>query len=383
MKIALRAVSLVGRRRSARPLLSALSALLSVLCLVTGTANAGTASPGAPLALPSPAYLTSIACVDADTCYVIGRASTDAGPGVLITLTDGTVSQEQTISADGASFMQALACVPDGACYAIGSTSLGSGVALLLTINDGVPGAIQTVDGVGFWESLACNESGTCYAVGGSSGPGGHGVVVPIAGGQAGKAEPVPGTLIMWDLDCPTADACYGIGSADLGAATLLVPLVDGQPGAILTMQGGGFRAIACPAPASCYAVGYAGGPASTNESQGTGGFIAISGGQPGPLQTVDAVGPFISIACPTSSTCFAFANMHGPPRGAAAGPLPGAVVPISNGLAGSLITVSAGAGNQAGAAPADALGSADCPNSSMCYVLTTHAIVPVAAGGG
>ena len=344
--------------------------------------NAVAFTVGAPLLFPGPVFLASIACVDGDTCYVIGRAHTYSGPGELFTLTDGTVTNQQTLT--GADFMFDLACSPDGACDAIGRDSFGSGPALVLPISNGAPGAIQTVDGVATLTGIACSGSGACYAVGAGADPSASGVIVPIVDGGIGPVVSVSGAAYLTDVDCPTADTCYAIGSGGGDSATVVVPVVDGQPGATQDVQGGGFSAIACPSADTCYAVGYAGGPASTNHGQGNGGFVAIVDGQPGPVQTVDGAGPLTRIACPTSSRCLAFGMVHAPPIGST-GNLPislsGAVVPIMDGVAGSMIS-GIGMYGEGPGRPSDYVTSADCPNSQTCYALTRDGIIPITVGG-
>jgi hypothetical protein len=317
-------------------------------------------------------YLTSIACVDADTCYALGRQSETQGPANVLTLLDGMITNNQTVPPGGPSFLQDLACSRSGACYAAGTATPGSGPPLLLTIAAGVPGTMLAVPGVGFLDGLACNAAGTCFAVGGTPGSNGQGTISQIVDGQVGPPFLVPGTRIVWDIDCPTVDTCYAIASADFGAATLMLPVADGQPGAVVPVQGGGLSAIACPSPDTCYAVGYAGGPASTNEGQGTGGFSVIVRGQPGTIQASDGAGPFVAIACPTASECLALGSVHGLPRSeAVTGPPGGAIVPIMNAVAAGVITTDS------------ALVGGDCPTSLLCYAIGHQEVIPVTLGGG
>jgi hypothetical protein len=354
------------------PFSAAALAALALLMLAAGRASAGGAIVGPPQAVSSPIYLTSIACVDSETCYAIGRQSMDSGPAEIVTLTDGKVTDQQTVSSGGSDFLEALACLPTGACYAIGSTSLSSGGSMLLPITNGVPGQAQKVDGVASLRGIACSAAGaSCYAVGGSAEPGASGVIVPVMDGREGQAQPVPGTVLLWDIDCPTTHMCYALGATDFGLATLIVPVADGRALAGQPVSGGGFSAIACPSSDICYAVGYAGGPASTNRGQGTGGYVAVMDGQPGPIEIVDGAGPFSAIACPTSNTCFALGSLHAPPVGTPSGPPSAAVVPIRDGAAGDVI-----------AADFPSLLSGDCPNSQICYAVTRNAIVPISSSG-
>ncbi len=341
-------------------------------------AGAGALTVGAPMALPQPTSLTSIACVDADTCYSTGGWPGGPGPKFLITLTDGSQTDEQTIP--GASTVSGIACAPGGACYVIGLTSRppeGS----VFPITAGSPGPAQLIDGVSL-DGIACAPDGACYAVGATE-PSLEGVVVPLVAGQAGQPQPVPGTSNLSDIDCPTADTCYAIGmSADGlpgGPIAVVVPVVDGLPGAAQPIDGGDFRAIACPSADTCYAAGYAGGLASANEGQGTGGIVTIVDGQPAAVQAVPAAGPLDAIACPTASTCLALGLVHNPLSAGAtqrAGfPTPdAAIVPITAGQPGDVIDVST--------ASSPLLGGY-CPISSTCYVFTQDQIISVNLGGG
>jgi hypothetical protein len=374
-----------GRRRLRVFLLAAL-ALLPLLGPATRVAYAGSGlvTIGALQRLPGSAYFTSIACEDAHICYAAGTAQRFSGPGALFTLTDGTVSDEQTLP--DANSLTSLACTPGGPCYAIGADAQRPPRALVFTIDRGAAGRPQTIDGV-FLNGIACRNSGACYAVGDQLNQDGGAVIVPIAGSQMGPPQPAPGANTLYDIDCATADRCYAVGqsagSPAVEPVAVIVPLIDGQPDAVQPVGGGYFHAIACPSPDTCYAVGYAGGLASTNEGQGTGGFVEVVDGQVGAVQSVSASGPLGSIVCPTASTCFAAGRVHNPLSAGATQAqgfplLPWAMVPIAGNAAGDLIRPDAGL-SVATAAPL----SGDCPTSDRCYLLTPDGITPIAINGG
>ncbi len=360
----------VSGRRPSGLLLATFLALLALLTLAAGGASAGSPTAGAPQRFPGPIYAASIACVDSQTCYVIGSEHRTRGPEDLFTLTDGAVAAEQTLG--GAGFLSAIVCVPDGTCYAVGNESEVTmhpppNPALLLTIANGLPGQAQPVDGAGEPRGIACAGTGACYVVGSGTDPGGSGVIVPILDGQVGQAEVVAGTWALWDIDCPTVDTCYAAGTAHSGGSAI-VTVVDGQPGSVQPVGGILLQAIACPSVHTCYAAG----PGQTVDGPSTSAFVTVQDGQPGPAQRIDGMDWVSAIACPSGSGCFAFGTATPPPGWPAGAPSAGAIVPITDGMAGSVISVDAGS-----------LGGADCPSSETCYALTQDGVVPITVPGG
>jgi len=355
-----------------------------------GEANAGGPGISAPQAFSGSVGLTSIACVDAGTCYVIGNG-TGSSQGTLFTLTDGAVTNQQPLGQIGTNGWKDIACWSGGTCYAIGVDSSVPPRSLVLPIVNGTPGTGQTLEsgvylGGGVAGGIACGPSGACYAVGGGDGGSGGpaGVIVPLLNGRVGKATSVPGTSYLFDIDCPTADTCYAVGNCSGGVAACnggaegIVSIVDGQPGAIQVAQSDpttspNLTAIACPNADDCYATGSLVVSTSARpRGIGEGAVVASVDGQPGAFQTVAGTNWLYAMACPTSRTCFALGT--GSDTSASGGSL-GIVVPITDGVAGAAMSVDVGA--PAGTAP---FVSGDCPSAETCYGLSSDGIVPIDA---
>jgi len=358
----------LSRRRTARLLLPATVLLLA---LAPGRMTAGTGGVvniGTPQVFPAGVGVSSIACADPHTCYVVGNAAAGTQgafaamfTGVLFSLTDGTLGQQRALSAPGP---VSVACSSSGACYA--SDKPGPNPAGLLPIVNGVPGQLQSAN-VDQLNGLACSGGGACYAVGERNGAGaGTGVVVPIVNGQEAPAASAPGTQWLTDIDCPTADVCYAVGAATDGSTAVLLRIVDGQPGPAQRINTGAgpfsLDAIACPDSDTCVAAG---------SEAASGAFVMIADGRPGPAQGVDGTTSFSALACPSSSTCLAFGGANTGGTSAGVDPV---LVPIVSGTPGSVLTIAG-----AGAGP---LLSGDCATAALCYAITASAVVPITIGG-
>jgi hypothetical protein len=381
MRIGQSAMKWVGRRRRTRPVLAAAPALLALFVLVAGGTPARAATVGTPI--PIPAYLHAVACTVSHTCYAIGRSSSQGRTVLLFTLTDGSVTNEQPL--DVTTPLRSLACSAGDFCYAVGGAQASAGPAdLVLPLERGVAGRVQAVAGADILMGIACYGAETCYAVGLKQYPSGStGVVVPIVSGQVGQAVPAPGTESLFDIDCPTADACYALGLSGTGVADeVIVPIVDAQPGAPQATDGAAvLGTIACPTADTCYAGGGFGATANAWSDTASAALVAIVDGQPGPAQPVTGAGWLQAIACPSPRTCYGVGNTAGnqpslPPPGMPQ--VPSAVVPIVDGVAGTVIVVE-----PTQFTVGNVLLSADCPNSTTCYAISRNTVLPIMVDAG
>ena len=368
----------MSRRISDRPLGVTLAVVL-LLGFGTRKASAGAPAIGAPQAFSGSVQLASIACTDADTCYVIGGGESPA-QGTLFTLTDGTVTNQRPLGPAGSGGWKDIACGSDRTCVAIGLDSERPPHTLILPIVNGTPGAAQALPsgtylGAGVSAGAACGSGGVCYGVGGGSATSATtGVIVRVAGEQAGKPLPVAGTQYLFDIDCPTPSTCFAIGGSGI------VSISDGSGGSVQAIQppsngSPNLTAIACPDAHTCYSSGaVAFDPSFRGRGTNLGAVVASLDGQPGPIQTVSGTDWLYAVVCPTSRLCFALGTGNG---GIVGGALQGVVVPIADGVIGATMTVDVGAGSgQPGFV------SGDCPSSTTCYALSASGIVPITLPG-
>jgi large repetitive protein len=272
----------------------------------------------------------------------------DGVPGTPIPLSGGAASL-CTSSLTVGSHTIAAAYSGDGNCSVAASNTLTQVVET---------GSVQNVAGTYFLDGITCPSSSTCFAVGVNA-SNNVGVVVPIINGTAGAAQTVAGTEVLNGIACVSSSTCFAVGTgfaAGPSASGIVVPIANGTVGAVQTVPGtSDLLGIACPSPSTCFAAG-------NNASSSAGAVVPIVNGAAGAVQTVTGTLD-LHIACASSSTCFAVAE------------LPPVIVPVTDGTAGAVLSVPG----------ATLLANVGCASSSTCFAVGTNdpsaVIVPITNG--
>jgi hypothetical protein len=265
----------------------------------------GVAGPAQPLEY---LFLTErIVCPATDSCFAVGRGGTRPDVvGVVVGLVPGQPAVGQTVA--GTFSLNGIACPSRTECYAVGVTSNG-GIAdgIVVPVTGTTPGDVQQVAGAAELDDIACPSPQTCYAVGSTSTPNSEGVVVTLDGGSAGAAQTVAQASTLSGVACATPEFCYAVGSyratgsdGNVNSSAIAVPIVDGAPGAALTLASDSVSAygIACTPDSACIATGQSEGP-------DVGWVVAIDNGRVSPAQPASGAAFLGGIACPAIGRCY------------------------------------------------------------------------------
>jgi photosystem II stability/assembly factor-like uncharacterized protein len=201
---------------------------------------------GSPLAAKE--ILTGLACPSASVCEAVGEVDSTSGGAVAIRTTDGGLKWT-----GGARFpsniagLTGVACPTTTTCEAVGSS---------FTYTSG-------------YSVLACPGSRTCpEASGSASKPSYPYALRTTDGGARWVGTKIPtSTGFLSAIACPTPSICEAVGAH---AASASAPSVSPGPAAARSTDGGTtwasqpvpadvatLKAVACPSPYDCYAVGY------------------------------------------------------------------------------------------------------------------------------
>jgi len=216
-------------------------------------------------------YLTTITCPAFHTCYA------NAGSTIWKTADAGISWTKQWDQASGSSvFLAGMACPSDSTCYTVGSgfdscsgNCFYNGL-ILATTNGGVTWQYElhpgTVAGRPALHSVACPDISTCFAVGD------NGMVVKTSeGGATWSSQRTPnpppgvwGTTGLESIACPSVRACYAVGGLQDGghpqnlSSAVILTTTDG--GSDWSLQSKStvpaLFSIACPTSTICYAGG-------------------------------------------------------------------------------------------------------------------------------
>ena len=292
-----------------------------------------------PVTLSGP---TRLACVDADTCAILGNDG--AGNATFLETTDG--GQSWTASpgpSDLTSWMglTELSCTVAASCVALSSDPSGaSGAAEAYTTDDGggkwsesplppdfVPGALQ------------CVSASTCVATGFFQSPDGSPtapagtVLYSTDSGVTWATASLPTQSLttlgaLTRLSCANASDCIASFFGKGGAArrNVLVSRDGGeswsQPGA--SGLGDDFiSGVSCPTALQCWASGIAlpdksGTPGPVLAREGMISSTSDGGETWQNAQLPAGVGPVADISCPTTTSCYALAFAPPAARGTA-----------------------------------------------------------------
>jgi hypothetical protein len=196
---------------------------------------------------------------------------------------------------------------------------------------DGATGiTVQHVPGTSGLRAVACPTETSCVALGSSNNTGGS--VVSINNGVAGIPRDVPGTGTLAAVACATATSCEAIGNDGNFASTILVPIVNGVPGAARPdpANGIGFSGMACSSATTCVAVGTITGP---NYAQGI--VMPITNGIPGAAQYMPDT-ELVGVSCSSATTCLAVGAHFNHTANGTFSDQAGLILPITSGALGT-----------------------------------------------
>ncbi len=254
-------------------------------------------------------------------------------------------------------------------------------------------GTVQLVAQTSLLRGIDCPTSTDCYAVGTQVRANATvgAVIVPVASGISNVAKtwagfPPAGSTCatssvcyayLSGIACPTAN-CFAVGLGTTGpAGGAVLPINNGVAGTAKPEAGVSYpSSIACPTSSGCFAVG-------TMSSQGKqwGAVVSLTNGSSGNVQPAAGTSDLSSIACATSSVCYAVGmGVH------ADGTSAGVVAPVNNGVPGVAVPVL-GLPYAPSVAYVNAIA---CPTSTACYAVgknvlangtATGAVVSIANG--
>jgi hypothetical protein len=173
------------------------------------------------------------------------------------------------------------------------------GQSIAVKVANGIPSAPVVLPELLRSALVACSSPTTCLVTGANVSR--QGVVVPLVNGVPGAARIVPG-VVFGSAACPTATTCVAIG-VDSSGQTGVVTITDGVPGPLhLVGADVDLAQVACPSATTCLAVGTHNPTTSPSLDQGA--MVAITGGQPAAVQLVAGTSILSGVACPTPATC-------------------------------------------------------------------------------
>src|SRR6185436_1882891 len=165
------------------------------------------------------------------------------------------------------------------------------------------------------------------------------------------RADPfteIPESLSLFDVVCPSPSVCLVVGFDPTFSNTTLTVITDGIPGPTQIIPDFDLTRLTCVSPTSCFAFG------TTSDLEGA--LLPITNGVAGPLQTVPGTSVLYDFACSSATSCVAVGVdlSGGFPPGAAV------VVPITDGIAGPPQPVPDVA----------VLRHMSCPSATSCFAL-------------
>ncbi len=275
---------------------------------IDATTNAGTS--WSSQTLPSGAGdLAGVTCTSATACFATGQAGTD-----IIATTDGTTWTNEPLSGSVLA-LGGITCPSTSECLAVGASDLTSFQALgslVSTANTGTSWTESLVDeglAAGL-SSISCASSTDCVSVGLNTA-----VSTTDASSWTVDSSPTPGVPQLHDLVCTSSSDCLAVGTTSTSTSTSGGTTSTGAIDA--TTNGGtswsaqnvptgisSLLSIACPSSSICFAGGYGVTPASVMLLSTNGGSTWTPGTLPS--GTTSGIG---SIACPSVSVCYAGAD--------------------------------------------------------------------------
>ncbi|MGO9876617.1 MAG: hypothetical protein ACLPVY_22820 [Acidimicrobiia bacterium] len=328
------------------------------------------ASPGTG---PPNGKFISVACASPSSCFAVGNSAS----GLLMEQWDGA---HWSIVATPGGALSDIACPSATSCVAVG----GSGSPLIESW-DGSSWAIAAspaVAGYSVLSSVACTSAASCVAVGVVAGQ----TLVERWNGTAWSLVPSPhpskaASSEFVGVACATATNCFAVGSSNNG--TTSGPLIEHWNGAAWSIVPGpvptsttrpNLVSVACPSTTSCFAVGsvqiFSDRSSMTttlvDRWDGTKWSIVAS-------PTVsDAIGDSLSdVSCSTTTDCFAVGSFV-PPLPSSPPVFSRNLVERWNGTSWSVVASP----NPDPSSDENGLTGVACPSSTSCFAVGTNASV-------
>jgi hypothetical protein len=258
-----------------------------------------------------------------------------------------TTGTAQSVS--GTQNLNGAACYTSAACVAVGDNGATSGEVVPIT--NGTPAASQAVGGAGTsFNDVACMNQSTCSAVG--SVTGGTGTIETLSLGSPSGSTPA--TFPLNGIGC-VGTSCVYVGH---DPSTSQGVFYNGNWQHVT--GSGTLNKVACTSPAYCLAVGEQGGAGTP------GVFSVVTNGTPSAAQTVSSAGNLTGVACWGTTSCVAVGTTSNGNNGV--------VAPISNGVPGTLSTLTG-----------DPLSGVSCPSAGYCIGTGSSSsggfVVPISNG--
>jgi hypothetical protein len=280
----------------------------------------------------------------------LGAGLLAAGGSQAASASGYTTGTAQSVS--GTQNLNAAACYTSAACVAVGDNGATSGE--VVPISNGTPAASQTAGGAGTsFKDVACINQSTCDAVGSVTGA--TGTIETLALGSPSGSTPM--LYPLNGIGC-VGSSCVEVGQ-DPGTTQGVVYNGNWQH----VSGSNHLNKVACTSALWCLAVGEQGG------SNTPGVFSVISNGTAGTAQAIPGTGDLTGVACWGTTSCVAVGSDSGGSNGI--------VVPINNGVAGPVTTLTG-----------DSLNGVSCPSAGYCIgtgfsgsPTATGFVVPISNG--
>jgi hypothetical protein len=302
--------------------------------LAIGGAQAASATgytTGTAASVSGTQNLNGVACYTSAAC--VGVGDNGGTSGEVVPISNGTPAASQTVGAAGTSFND-VACINQSTCDAVGSVTGGTGtietlalgspsgstpttfplngiscvaggcleVGVDTTAHQGVVdnGSFQHVTGTGTLNKVACTSPAWCLAVGEQGGAGTPGVFTVITNGTPGTAQAVSNAGNLTGVACWGTTSCVAVGTDAGGTNGVVVPINNGKAGSVTTLTGDPFGGVACPSAGYCIGTG------SITTPTAAGFVVPISNGVPGTLQAVSGTTNLVESGCASAALCVA-----------------------------------------------------------------------------
>lgn len=233
--------------------------------------------------------IDELVCPSASVCQATGAVSGQQGSYVFGTSDGGAHWDSEPFG--GTSPQSAIACTTSKVCFSAGGASVVSTTDAWSNSADlPVPSSTYGLD------SIACPQTADCYAAGV------EGVIRTTNGGASWSRVSLPtGAGVKYALSaitCSSATTCFAIGKRASGAGVVLTTTTGTTWSDVSPSLAPPLNAIACPTSLICYVVG-----GLTSDATGT-VEITTDGGTSWTSSSIPASSPG-SIACPDPSTCY------------------------------------------------------------------------------
>jgi hypothetical protein len=290
----------------------------------------GTSWSIVPIPSPSAALysgLNGVSCASTTNCVAVGFYSADDYiPRSLAVHWNGStwsIVPSPTTPSSSDTELESVSCPSTTSCFAVGYVTVFSGDTLVEHWNGTTWSRVTSPDAPGdaILRGISCPSVTSCNAVGSyKPAEGGENTFVERWNGTSWSITPSPNPrgsalAVLAGVTCSSATRCDAVGSSTAGSTTsTLVERWTGTTWVILRTPNptvdASLRAIACPAPGDCHAVGFSGDEESAwpppiqpfAEHWNHTSWSITPAQNPSNSTSADLRG----VACPTATTCFA-----------------------------------------------------------------------------